>query len=75
MKIKREDLYSFEKFGKYIKSKCNLVSQVYESSIYFGHFSWILQWSNYKYTPTREQEDLILRAINGACNTEFEFED
>lgn len=74
MKITRED---FRQMGcnydrvDYIKKNNPLVSKVYSTSIYFINAQTHISWN---YEP--EDYDLdcaVLRAINAACNTEFEF--
>ena len=76
MKIKRSD---FRKLGtcpdrvSYIKEKQPLVRDVYCDSIYFQDSFHYIAWS-FKHTSDKV-DDMFLRAINAACNTEFEFEE
>ena len=75
MKITRKE---FRSLGtdpdrvKYIKENQPLVSSVYTNSIYFINSYTYIAWHN---EPDKDLDDAILRAINAACNTEFEFVD
>ena len=76
MKIKRE---VFRMLGsnpdrvKYIKEKQPHVTAVYGCSIYFNDAQTYIAW-NFDHGED-SLDDTILRAINAACNTEFEFID
>jgi len=76
IKLKREE---FRMMGcnpdreAYIKENQPLVSDVYSCSIYFENAQNSISW-NFIHGEN-ELDDAILRAINAACNTEFEFED
>lgn len=73
MKIKSlQDLCNHE---SYIKEKCHLVRDVYTCAIYFYNGSYhSLQWDVGGVTP-KEIQELYLRMINAACNTDFELEE
>jgi hypothetical protein len=77
-KIKRGELFSFYEYSHYIMDKNPLVKDVYSNSIYFDKTN---SCCNMSWGPwcegqiSRDVEDMVLRAINGLCNTEFVFED
>jgi hypothetical protein len=72
--IDRCDVYSMSRHKQYIKECCEYVSEVYCNSIYlFGGSSCYLSWDCLYLTP--EKEDLILKTINGMCETKFSFKE
>ena len=76
MKITREE---FRKLGNcpdrkdYIKEKQPLVLHVFTNTIYFKNSSHSIDWGCQP--EGNDLDDMFLRAINAACNVEFEFED
>lgn len=71
--IKRIDLSNLSVHKEYIQAHCEYVSDVFCDSIYFfggsrNCFSWTPEAS-------LKHQDFILATINGACKTDFVFED
>jgi hypothetical protein len=76
MKLKRNELKRLSMCQErvaYIRKNQPLVSHVYSTSIYFGSDHEYIGWG-YDFRGN-DIDDMFLRMINAACNTEFEFED
>lgn len=76
--IKIKNLHELYAFEEYIKGQQPLVRSVYTSAIYFFGGENDCQYS-FHFDPhlSRNKDEIdkiMLKAINAACNTEFEFD-
>lgn len=76
--IKIKKLSELKAFEEYIKGQQPLVRCVYSSSIYFfggpNDCQYSIQLDPDLSRNRNEVDKIFLKAINAACNTEFEFD-
>lgn len=76
--IKIEDLSYLPEHEHYIKYKCNRVDEVYCTGIYFKDENnpessgMNIGYHGYPKPLSQNDQELVLTAINAACNTNFQ---